>query len=92
LAFRDHRGMIQKQNTDTQIQKNQFGQCPINPNFRRTRSHGKKRMRVGNQKQGLPGIGREVSGSGDVIDNLQKKQTYTRDVSTSSTSAEQNLP
>jgi hypothetical protein len=27
---------------------------------------------VGHQKQGLPDIGREVFGSGDVIDNLRK--------------------
>jgi hypothetical protein len=35
-------------------------------------SHGKKRPRLGHQKQGLPGIGREVSGSGDVKANLRK--------------------
>jgi len=44
------------------------------PKPRRTFCHGKKKPRVGHQKQGLPGIGREVFGSGDVKANLQKKK------------------
>jgi hypothetical protein len=38
----------------------------------RTLSHGRKRPRLGHQKQGLPGVVREVFGSGDLIDNLRK--------------------
>ena len=48
------------------------------PKPRRTFCHGKKKPRVGHQKQGLPGIGREVFGSGDVKANLQKKTTQNQ--------------
>jgi hypothetical protein len=45
-------------------------------------SHRKKKPRVGDQKQGLPGAGREVFGGGDVKFNLQnpKPQTPTKKV------------